>query len=70
MIDTLEELLRADKPTRDLAHRLRGDATTSGAAGLAALVLDFHGAPEMGKIEGLRLALKGTVARLKADGVL
>ena len=40
------------------------------AAGLAELVQDFHGSPDVSKIPGLRHALKGTIARLKADGLL
>ena len=51
-------------------YKLKVGATTSGAAGLAALVLDFHTAPALEKIESLKKALKGTIARLKADGVL
>ena len=70
IIEELSALVNAGKPTKDLAHRLRGDATTSGAKSLALLVLDFHDAPAPFKIEGLKRALKGTTARLKADGVL
>ena len=66
----LEEQLRKGQPTKDLAHRLRGDAKTSGADSLSELVLEFQNEPDLGKIEGLRLAFKGTVARLRTDGIL
>ena len=70
MIDSLEQMMRDGEPTKDLAHRLKGDATTSGAAGFAAKVALFEKEPKIELLDELRVTLEATKARLLADGVL
>jgi len=56
LIDELELAVNAGQPVSDLAHRLRGDATTGGAITLAQQVLVFsRGYSERTTDENLKL---------------
>ena len=53
-----------------LAHRLKGDATTIGAVGLAEKIATFEQVQTIELLNEIRRALHATKVRLVADGML
>eukprot|EP00966_Prymnesium_polylepis_P100432 2326341-Prymnesium_polylepis.1 len=70
MLDVLAREVKEGNAVGELAHRLQGDATTSGAAGFAANVREFKDYPTLERITALRKVLAATAARLRADGLI